>query len=89
MFSSAERLAGNAGAPEENQYATNGNDGAGDCRRLPDPYTSVQAQKVTAAEAREIAKEAYIYGYTLMDNYRVEHAFETLARRKLLGFRLS
>jgi hypothetical protein len=37
--------------------------------------TSIQAQEVTVAEAREIAKEAYIYGYPLVDNYRVEHAY--------------
>src|SRR3984885_2009872 len=30
---------------------------------------------VTPAEARAIAKEAYIYGYPLVDNYRVEHSY--------------
>lgn len=37
--------------------------------------TSVQAQDVTAAEAREIAKEAYIYGFPIVDNYRIQHAY--------------
>jgi len=30
---------------------------------------------VSPAEARAIAKEAYIYGFPLVDNYRVEHAY--------------
>src|SRR3984957_10781535 len=30
---------------------------------------------VTPAEARAIAKEAYIYGFPLVDNYRVEHDY--------------
>ena len=37
--------------------------------------TSVQAQDVTAAEARTIAKEAYVYGFPLVDNYRIQHAY--------------
>jgi hypothetical protein len=37
--------------------------------------TSVQAQDVTAAEAREIAKEAYIYGFPLVDFYRINYAY--------------
>jgi hypothetical protein len=37
--------------------------------------TSVQAQDVTAAEARTIAKEAYIYGFPLVDSYRIQHAY--------------
>lgn len=37
--------------------------------------TSVQAQDVAAAEARAIAKEAYVYGFPLVDNYRVQYAF--------------
>ena len=35
----------------------------------------VSAADVTPAEARAIAKEAYIYGYPLVDNYRVEYAY--------------
>jgi hypothetical protein len=30
---------------------------------------------MTAAEARAIAKEAYIYGFPLVDSYRIEHAY--------------
>jgi hypothetical protein len=38
--------------------------------------TSVQAETVvTPAEARAIAKEAYIYGYPLVDNYRINYAY--------------
>ncbi|MEO8303167.1 MAG: DUF1254 domain-containing protein [Betaproteobacteria bacterium] len=33
------------------------------------------APAVTPAEARAIAKEAYIYGYPLVDNYRVQYAY--------------
>jgi hypothetical protein len=33
------------------------------------------AQEVTPAEARAIAKEAYIYGYPLVDNYRIQYAY--------------
>lgn len=32
-------------------------------------------QSLTAAEVREIAKEAYIYGYPLVDDYRIQHAY--------------
>jgi hypothetical protein len=42
---------------------------------LASATTSVQAQDVTAAEAREIAKEAYIYGFPLVDNYRIQYAY--------------
>ncbi len=37
--------------------------------------TSSPAQSVTPEEARAIAKEAYIYGFPLVDNYRVMHSF--------------
>jgi hypothetical protein len=37
--------------------------------------TNVQAQDVTAAEAREIAKEAYIYGFPMVDSYRVQYQY--------------
>ncbi len=30
---------------------------------------------VTPAEARAIAKEAYIYGFPMVDNYRIQHAY--------------
>ncbi|CAN7715369.1 DUF1254 domain-containing protein [Mesorhizobium amorphae] len=35
----------------------------------------VQAADVTAAEARAIAKEAYIYGFPMVDGYRILHAY--------------
>ena len=33
------------------------------------------AQTVTPAEAREIAKEAYIYGFPMVDNYRIQYLY--------------
>jgi hypothetical protein len=36
---------------------------------------SVQAQDVTAVEARQIAKEAYTYGFPMVDSYRIQHAY--------------
>ena len=39
-------------------------------------FTTARTQTgVTPAEARAIAKEAYIYGFPLVDNYRIEHAY--------------
>jgi hypothetical protein len=37
--------------------------------------TSVQAQDVTPEEARVIAKEAYVYGEPMVDNYRIQYAY--------------
>lgn len=34
-----------------------------------------QATEVSPAEARAIAKEAYIYGFPIVDNYRVQYAY--------------
>lgn len=34
-----------------------------------------QAAEITPAQARAIAKEAYVYGYPLVDSYRIEHAY--------------
>lgn len=40
------------------------------------PCTAVRAQTaVTPAEARVIAKEAYIYGFPMVDGYRIQHAY--------------
>jgi hypothetical protein len=40
------------------------------------PGTVARAQtSVTPAEARAIAKEAYIYGFPMVDNYRIQHAY--------------
>jgi hypothetical protein len=39
-------------------------------------FTSALAQSsVTPEEARAIAKEAYIYGFPMVDDYRIEHAY--------------
>src|SRR5437762_14319979 len=37
--------------------------------------TAVRAADVSPAEARAIAKEAYIYGFPIVDNYRIQHAY--------------
>ena len=43
--------------------------------------TNVQAQNADSAvrlapeEARTIAKEAYIYGFPLVDNYRIQYSY--------------
>jgi hypothetical protein len=34
-----------------------------------------QAQNISADEARAIAKEAYIYGFPLVDNYRIQYSY--------------
>src|SRR5882757_5721527 len=40
------------------------------------PFTAARAQTgITPAEARAIAKEAYIYGFPIVDNYRIQHAY--------------
>src|SRR5881392_4012422 len=36
---------------------------------------TVRAADITPAEARAIAKEAYIYGFPIVDNYRIQHAY--------------
>jgi len=35
----------------------------------------VHAADLTPAEARSIAKEAYIYGFPMVDSYRIQHAY--------------
>ena len=37
--------------------------------------TSVRAADITPEEARTIAKEAYIYGFPLVDSYRLQYAY--------------
>lgn len=37
--------------------------------------TSSSSEAISAAEAREIAKEAYIYAYPMVDGYRIQHAY--------------
>jgi hypothetical protein len=40
------------------------------------PFTEAHAQtSVTLDEARAIAKEAYIYGFPMVDSYRIQHAY--------------
>jgi len=40
------------------------------------PFTVARAQtSVTPAKARAIAKEAYIYGYPMVDSYRIQYAY--------------
>src|SRR5205814_399246 len=37
--------------------------------------TTVRAADITPAEARTIAKEAYIYGFPLVDSYRIQYTY--------------
>jgi len=37
--------------------------------------TTSRAAELTAAEARAIAKEAYVYGFPIVDNYRIQYAY--------------
>jgi len=37
--------------------------------------TLLQAQDITPAEARVIAKDAYVYGFPMVDNYRVQYSY--------------
>ena len=40
------------------------------------PLTAARAQvSATPAEARAIAKEAYVYGFPMVDSYRIQHAY--------------
>ena len=40
------------------------------------PYAQVTAQtQVTPTEVRAIAKEAYVYGNPMVDNYRIQYAY--------------
>ena len=41
----------------------------------PTKTSNTTAGEVTPAEARAIAKEAYVYGFPLVDNYRIQHAY--------------
>jgi hypothetical protein len=38
-------------------------------------FRSAHAQDVTPTEARKIAKEAYIYGFPMVDSYRIQYAY--------------
>lgn len=42
---------------------------------LPPLMLTAHAQAPTPAEARAIAKEATIYGFPLVDNYRIQHSY--------------
>ena len=36
---------------------------------------TIGTQEITPAEAQAIAKEAYTYGFPMLDNYRIQHAY--------------
>ncbi|MDO6442282.1 MULTISPECIES: DUF1254 domain-containing protein [unclassified Marinobacter] len=44
---------------------------------LPAGSASAAGPAVTPAEARAIAKDAYVYGFPIVDNYRVSYAYYT------------
>src|SRR5439155_4776072 len=37
--------------------------------------TTIRAADITPAEARAIVKEAYIYGFPMVDNYRIQYGY--------------
>src|SRR5688572_14008050 len=37
--------------------------------------TTTRAADITPEEARAIAREAYIYGFPMVDNYRIQYAY--------------
>ena len=39
------------------------------CAKKPD------APEITAAEAREIVRDAYVWGFPVVDSYRIQHAY--------------
>ncbi len=49
------------------------------CDKAPDASATTEAQTVAAlttpAELREIIKEAYIYGFPLVDSYRIQYSY--------------
>jgi hypothetical protein len=38
-------------------------------------YSSDSRSTLTASEARAIAKDAYVYGFPMVDSYRIQHAY--------------
>ena len=40
-----------------------------------DKTTQIQEAEITPEEARAIAKEAYVYGFPLVDNYRIQYTY--------------
>ncbi len=56
--------------------STNTNDGQStDTSGSAPPSTQSSAAAVTPEQARAIAKEAYIYGFPMVDNYRVQYTY--------------
>jgi hypothetical protein len=45
------------------------------CSPSPTNTATATPQGVSAAEARAIAKEAYIYGFPMVDSYRIQHSY--------------
>lgn len=48
---------------------------SGTAESTPHPPAAMPSATPTAEQARAIAKEAYIYGFPMVDNYRVQHAY--------------
>jgi hypothetical protein len=42
---------------------------------LPAGSPAAPARELNASEAREIARDAYVYGFPMVDNYRVLDAY--------------
>ena len=66
LFAVSMLLAGSA-CDRGQQAATEGG--------LPPPAAATATGEPTPAEVRAIAKEAYIYGFPMVDHYRIQHAY--------------
>jgi hypothetical protein len=45
-------------------------------RKLPKrKATSAKAGRITPAQARAIARDAYVYGFPMVDSYRIQYAY--------------
>ena len=49
------------------------------CSRAPEPTVTQQAQavaaEVTPAELRDLIREAYVYGFPMVDSYRIQYSY--------------
>jgi hypothetical protein len=54
---------------------TSCNSGSGGRQTPGATDSTASVSTLTPEEARSIAKEAFIYGFPLVDNYRIQHSF--------------
>jgi hypothetical protein len=56
-------------------YSASCNSGSGSQHISGSADSTASASGLTPKEARDIAKEAFIYGFPVVDNYRIQHSF--------------